>query len=720
MSYVELLFCKSKAYLHPSSSKKDNVVGFVTLLRPIGLTVNGEVLLSFTPESMLTKSELLIYQDIDLDNEIVGQLLVLLLQNKRPAEQSKKPKVLKPSSGSTYGFSIPISHIFSVQLRNPSVGWWFGSMVVNTRGNEKLPVVFFHDDESPLTVRKQKAKNLSFDPFGPEGLVYWGGQDVIAAMEKLIHIEQSSVESSMYLVDPSSADLRNFSPLASKSKNAEPSASSSVLESLKLPDVNKMIATAKWKVLETVATFGLRTKHQVTEIVDDNVPQFIVRHVMNKPEVQKVSDDFESARVYLAKWAAQVKEEAEQAQRKFMMEDAVYARINKELGTDAQLLTPEEMSMAQRRKPVGLVEWEGFFNGEGRLLLTVSEVKSRIFHGGLRPEVRKYAWPFLLGVYSWTSSANQRKFELEKLQGSYAEMKRSWTEDEDKRSTDFWKDQKVRIEKDIHRNDRSLDIFKSTSDDKKNSLPDDGDDDWDLANITNIHLYRMREILLTFNEYNKNLGYVQGMTDLLSPLYVTFQNETMAFWCFTHYMERMERNFLRDQSGMKLQMVLLNELVQFMLPGLYRHLDRCELTDLFFFFRMLLVWFKREFEWDDVNTLWEVLWTDYYLSQFHLFVALAVLSDNERIIKQNLRRFDEVLKYMNELLGKLKLHDLLVRSELLFLRFRRMISLIDRENNAKPSDQQFTAKVSPVLRQLLSKELVIQKEAEREEGMGGG
>lgn len=695
-------------------------MGFVTLLRPVGLTVNGDVLLSFTPESMLTKSELLIYQDIDVDDDIVGQLLVLLLLNQRPVQQSKKPHVLKPSSGSIYGFSIAISHIFSVQLRNPSVGWWFGSMVVNTRGNEKLPVVFFHDDESPLTLRKQKAKNLSFDPFGPEGHMYWGGQDVIAAMEKLIHIEQSSVESSMYLVDPSSADMRNFSPLNSKSKKAEPAASSGVLESLKLPDVNKMIATAKWKVLETVATFGLRTKHQVTEIVDDNVPQFIVRHVMNKPEVQKVSDDFESARVYLAKWAAQVKEEAEQAQRKFMMEDAVYARINKELGTDAQLLTPEEMSMAQRRKPVGLVEWNGFFNGDGRLLLTVSEVKSRIFHGGLKPEVREFAWPFLLGVYSWTSSASQRKFELEKLQGSYAELKRGWTEDEDKRNTDFWKDQKVRIEKDIHRNDRNLDIFKSTSEDKKNPLPESGDDDWDLANITNMHLYRMREILLTFNEHNKNLGYVQGMTDLLSPLYVTFQNETMAFWCFAHYMERMERNFLRDQSGMKLQMVLLNELVQFMLPSLYRHLDRCELTDLFFFFRMLLVWFKREFEWDDVNTLWEVLWTDYYLSQFHLFVALAVLSDNERIIKQNLRRFDEVLKYMNDLLGKLKLHDLLVRSELLFLRFRRMISLIDRENNAKPSDQEFAAKVSPVLRQLLSKELVIQKEAEREEGMGGG
>ena len=61
----------------------------------------------------------------------------------------------------------------------------------------------------------------------------------------------------------------------------------------------------------------------------------------------------------------------------------------------------------------------------------------------------------------------------------------------------------------------------------------------------------MREILLTFNEYNENLGYVQGMTDLLSPLYVIIQDEVLVFWAFANFMERMERNFVRDQTGMK-------------------------------------------------------------------------------------------------------------------------------------------------------------------------
>lgn len=725
---VELLYAKSKAYLHPSASKKDNVPGYLALTRTPGNQINREIVFSFTLESLLSTRDLVTYNDIDV-NPILPE---------DPAKPAAKGAVRKkamvsapPAAGleSGFSFAIKLESIYSLQFRTPSLGWWYGSLVIHSKSREKFPIVFFHDDELPLTLRKQRMKNQSFDPFGEDGAVYWGGQDLLTALQSLVAIDRSTVEPSVYLIEPSSADLVNFSPFGQE-KERPPSAKKA--EPFKLPDVNKMFATAKWKVLETVATFGLRTKNQVIDLVDENVPQIVVRLIMNKPEVQKISNDFESAQVYLAKWAAQVKEEAEQSQRRFMMEDAVYARINKELGDDNQLLTPSEISNALRRKPINLVEWNGFFGPDGRILFAPNELKSRIFHGGLEANVRSKAWPFLLGVFSWDSSAHDREVTMRNLQSSYADFKRRWTDDEEKRETEFWKDQKVRIEKDIHRNDRNLEIFKDkkkAKDTKKApppqeresspETPDEDNDEWDLARIENVHLFRMREILLTFNEYNVNLGYVQGMTDLLLPIYVVFQDEVMAFWAFSGFMERMERNFVRDQSGMKQQMLVLNELVQFMLPKLFRHLEKCESTDLFFFFRMLLVWFKREFDWDRVNTLWETLWTDYYSSQYHLFVALAVLSDNERIMIQNLLRFDEVLKYMNDLLGNLNLHDLLVRAELLFLRFRRMIELIDREN-ANASEPGSETKVNPDLRKLLSRTLVIQKEVERPEGVGGG
>lgn len=724
LNQVELIYAKSKAYLHPTTSKKDNVAGFLSLSRPGGALTNKDLLLSFTPETMLSLEETKVYLEVDLGEELAEEMEALLLGGKKRAKKLKVHAVSRPPAHLSmgYGFSVELSYVYLIQFRTPSLGWWYGLIIVHTRSGEKLPIVFFHDDESPLTLQRQKVKNQRFDPFGEDGDMFWGGQDFLRVLGTLIHVEKSTVEPSVYLVEPTSADLKNFAPFAAPSavetKPAEP---------FKLPDVNKMIATAKWKVLETVATFTQRTRNQVKDIVDEHVPDVVVRLLLNKPEVIKISNDFDSARVYLAKWAAQVKEEAEQSQRKFMLEEGVYARINKELGADGKLLTPEEVSNASRRKPVSLVEWNGFFDHRGCLSLTPDEVKNRIFHGGLEEDVRKLAWPFLLGVFPWTSSEHDREVLHESLQSGYADYKRRWVEDDAKRHTEFWKDQKVRIEKDIHRNDRHLEIFQSkkpqNTDAERELSPEtpDEDEEWDLANITNVHLFRMREILLTFNEYNVNLGYVQGMTDLLLPVYVVFQDEVMAFWGFVGFMDRMERNFVRDQSGMKRQMLVLNELVQFMLPDLFRHLDKCESTDLFFFFRMLLVWFKREFDWASVNNLWEVLWTDYYSSQYHLFLALAVLSDNERIIKQNLRRFDEVLKYMNELLGRMNLHDLLVRAELLFLRFRRMVDLIDRENTLKRQDGElYEMQVNPDLRQLLLRTIVIQKEEERPEGVGGG
>lgn len=46
-------------------------------------------------------------------------------------------------------------------------------------------------------------------------------------------------------------------------------------------------------------------------------------------------------------------------------------------------------------------------------------------------------------------------------------------------------------------------------------------------------------MLLTYNEYNKGLGYVQGMSDLLAPIYAVMQDDAVAFWSFVGFMDRM-------------------------------------------------------------------------------------------------------------------------------------------------------------------------------------
>ena len=96
---------------------------------------------------------------------------------------------------------------------------------------------------------------------------------------------------------------------------------------------------------------------------------------------------------------------------------------------------------------------------------------------------------------------------------------------------------------------------------------------------------------------------------------------------------------------MRTQLLTLDHLVQLIDPALYLHLQSADSTNFFFFFRMLLVWYKREFEWPDVLRLWESLWTDFLSSNFHLFIALAILEKHRDVIMEHLKHFDEVLKY---------------------------------------------------------------------------
>jgi hypothetical protein len=74
-------------------------------------------------------------------------------------------------------------------------------------------------------------------------------------------------------------------------------------------------------------------------------------------------------------------------------------------------------------------EWKSFFDSRtGRLSVTVDEVKERVFHGGLDADdgVRKEAWLFLLGVYDWHSSAEERKDEIARLRDEYVKLKGAW------------------------------------------------------------------------------------------------------------------------------------------------------------------------------------------------------------------------------------------------------------------------------------------------------
>lgn len=71
-----------------------------------------------------------------------------------------------------------------------------------------------------------------------------------------------------------------------------------------------------------------------------------------------------------------------------------------------------------------------------------------------------------------------------------------------------------------------------------------------------------------------NLGYVQGMNDLVSPILVIMEDEVDSFWCFVGLMSRMEQNFHLDQLHIKNQLNNLHTLLQFIDAELAKYLGK--------------------------------------------------------------------------------------------------------------------------------------------------
>jgi hypothetical protein len=55
----------------------------------------------------------------------------------------------------------------------------------------------------------------------------------------------------------------------------------------------------------------------------------------------------------------------------------------------------------------------------------------------------------------------------------------------------------------------------------------------------NGNLQLLSDILMTYVIYSFDLGYVQGMRDLLSPILYVMSDEVDAFWCFVGFMDKV-------------------------------------------------------------------------------------------------------------------------------------------------------------------------------------
>lgn len=79
---------------------------------------------------------------------------------------------------------------------------------------------------------------------------------------------------------------------------------------------------------------------------------------------------------------------------------------------------------------------------------------------------------------------------------------------------------------------------------------------------------------------------------------------------------------------------------------------------MFFLLIILLIcssFTYREFEYEKVMHLWEVLWTHYLSEHLHLYICVAILKRYRNKIMGEQMDFDTLLKFINELSGHIDL-----------------------------------------------------------------
>ncbi|CAH9101435.1 unnamed protein product [Cuscuta europaea] len=123
------------------------------------------------------------------------------------------------------------------------------------------------------------------------------------------------------------------------------------------------------------------------------------------------------------------------------------------------------------------------------------------------------------------------------------------------------------------------------------------------------NMARMSDILAVYAWVDPATGYCQGMSDLLSPFVVLFEDNADAFWCFEMLLRRMRENFqMEGPTGVMKQLQALWHILEFTDKEMFSHLSSIGAESLHFAFRMLLVLFRRELSFDEALCLWEMMW----------------------------------------------------------------------------------------------------------------
>ncbi|CAG8576374.1 786_t:CDS:10 [Ambispora leptoticha] len=148
----------------------------------------------------------------------------------------------------------------------------------------------------------------------------------------------------------------------------------------------------------------------------------------------------------------------------------------------------------------------------------------------------------------------------------------------------------------------------------------------DDENQIDLHWEAIERILFIYAKLNPGIGYVQGMNEILGPIYYTMANdgdeegrahaEADSFFVFTSLMADIRDHFVRsldhdDTTGIGATMTKMNRRLRAFAFDLWEDLEQKSLHPPYYSFRWLTVMCAQEFALPDVIRVWDSVFADH-------------------------------------------------------------------------------------------------------------
>lgn len=445
---ARLLFSKSHVYLHPTSHTRDNIPGYLGLAEYQQASKESVVVLFWIPSEVAAElKEENIYEgyegrkevppnedDSDSESEFVFVTLP------KPSEIPNKD----------YAFAIPLSQVYSMLVYSPSLTSWYGSISINLLGGVSLPTLYFHDDESPSTIQFMRQA-------GDAAVATWGATPFLQKLKTQCDFLRSSLEPRLYLINPSRMDREVHEIDLGEDRNDEVLPGSSKAPEAKYPpasvfppEVASAIHPARSQLLSSFAQLTFSAKaltqnvfsHPLAKPFLPHLPE-PVRSLITVPgewetrrtkSASEISGEFDSARVFLARWARVVAEEGERARQRETEGSSNEAKSD--LGVFEVIESAHSGPTPSTTRIHGKGVTEDEFLEWHEKGLDESHIRGEVFRRGIKEdgEARKWIWEVLLRVIPWaiglglsTEDAwKLREAERKKQQEEYERIKSSW------------------------------------------------------------------------------------------------------------------------------------------------------------------------------------------------------------------------------------------------------------------------------------------------------